>query len=627
MKLKNIMYTIKFKMAARCESAGRPNSKNEDSFLVNDNLTTGQWSAAGNASAMLFDTDREICLGGKGALMVVCDGMGGMNAGEVASSLAVETVRQWFSSGKLTDAVIASPETVKRHIEQTIIAADASIKREGAADREHEGMGSTIVLAWIIGKSVYVGWCGDSRAYRFNPADGLKQLSRDHSYVQELVDAKKLSEDLAFDHPNSNIITRSLGDPGKTARPDIRRYDLRENDVIFLCSDGLCGVVRDEEIEAVMRQNAGSMAALRDALWEAARNAPWHDNCTVELCRITSGGDAVAPGEQSRFNPERQPGQPVDRRSSEKRIRILLYIIIAALALALGVSVLCNVRNIPVPGITKAVTECGKPSEEKDEKNSELRMIVENLREISGFEVYNGKSIKNLLVFADTVDLSTAGLSKIDLSMYKEGIVNLKKRTLAAFDKRIADFAGKNPADTAEIKKVNKMIDEAFDKLTDTLHLKKILDKIEEIEKPAQRNNSQNVASGTPDKEKAIEAVIRKYYDLSAKKEFDALVNLFKIPVERFDDRNNLDKTALKESLKSAGDYGDNVEYKFDSIRYGQPDRNRTKVEFSLDIVVKKANGDVDATHFKSVELILNGNNKIIGVSIKPRLTQIKLQQ
>ena len=274
------MSNIKFIMAARCEAAGRPN--NEDNFQLTDDLSGDQWS---------FVTDTEVDLGEKGALLIVCDGMGGMNAGEVASKVAVETVKEWFASERLTEEVVAASESIVQHIEQAIVAADTQIKEEGATDKEKEGMGSTIVLAWVIGQSVFVGWCGDSRAYRFNPADGLKLLSHDHSYVQTLVDAGQLSAELAFDHPNSNIITQCLGDPRQAAEPDVREYPLHDGDVIMLCSDGLCGVLRDRVMEAVMRENPENMAACRDALWDAARNAGWYDNVTIGLCRIVSGSD------------------------------------------------------------------------------------------------------------------------------------------------------------------------------------------------------------------------------------------------------------------------------------------------------------------------------------------------
>ena len=272
MKTNNIL----FRMAARCEAAGRPN--NEDNYQLDDNLSDNSWG---------FTADAEVSLGEKGALLVVCDGMGGMNAGEVASDIAVKTIKEWFTTNKLTDAAVAAP---CKYITSAILAADAAIKAHSKTNPDTEGMGSTIVLAWLLGQKVYVGWCGDSRCYRFNPALGLERLSHDHSYVQELVDAGKLTEELAFDHPNNNIITRSLGDPRGAAQPDCKEFDLYNQDIILLCSDGLCGTLRDNEIAELIKQHQTSMQECRDALWDADEAAGWTDNTTIALAQIISGG-------------------------------------------------------------------------------------------------------------------------------------------------------------------------------------------------------------------------------------------------------------------------------------------------------------------------------------------------
>lgn len=287
MKTNNIL----FRMAARCEAAGRPN--NEDNYQLDDNLSDNSWG---------FTADAEVSLGEKGALLVVCDGMGGMNAGEVASDIAVKTIKEWFTTDKLTDAAIAAP---CKYISSAIVAADAAIKAHSKTNPDTEGMGSTIVLAWLLGQKVYVGWCGDSRCYRFNPALGLERLSHDHSYVQELVDAGKLTEELAFDHPNNNIITRSLGDPRGAAQPDCKEFDLYNQDIILLCSDGLCGTLRDNEIAELIKQHQTSMQECRDALWDADEAAGWTDNTTIALAQIISGGkDANAATPTANSNNE-----------------------------------------------------------------------------------------------------------------------------------------------------------------------------------------------------------------------------------------------------------------------------------------------------------------------------------
>ncbi len=306
MKTNNIL----FRMAARCEAAGRPN--NEDNYQLDDNLSDNSWG---------FTTDAEVSLGKKGALLVVCDGMGGMNAGEVASDIAVKTIKEWFTTEKLTDAAIAAP---CKYIASAIVAADAAIKAHSKTNPDTEGMGSTIVLAWLLGQKVYVGWCGDSRCYRFNPALGLERLSHDHSYVQELVDAGKLTEELAFDHPNNNIITRSLGDPRGAAQPDTKEFDLYNQDIILLCSDGLCGTLRDNEIAELIKQHQTSMQECRDALWDADEAAGWTDNTTIALAQIISGGkDANAAIQTASSNNEISTSK-AKLIAANKRLKLIL---------------------------------------------------------------------------------------------------------------------------------------------------------------------------------------------------------------------------------------------------------------------------------------------------------------
>ena len=313
---------IKFRLAARCEAAGRPN--NEDNFQVDENLNDKQWG---------FTSDKELDLGEKGALLVVCDGMGGMNAGEVASAIAVQTIKDCFSADKLSEDILANPA---KYIASSIVAADAAIKADAKAHPEHDGMGSTIVMAWLLGEKVYVGWCGDSRCYCYNPRNGLLRLSHDHSYVQELVDAGKLTEELAFDHPNSNIITRSLGDPSGAARPDVREFDLHNEDVIMLCSDGLCGCLRDNEIEEVIRNNQTSMEGCRDALWAADEAAGWHDNVTIAIAQVLSGASAAvvpsANGASNTFSGISN-SDVRDLQNQNKKLKRLIYGILSLLVL------------------------------------------------------------------------------------------------------------------------------------------------------------------------------------------------------------------------------------------------------------------------------------------------------
>lgn len=317
------MGEIKFRMAA-LTNVGRIRTNNEDNFLVDSDLSDDK---------CFFTQNEQKDLGEKGALLVVADGMGGMNAGEVASRLAVETIQEYFSAERLTAEVIRSRQSVEHYMKMTIVAADQAIKERSKKDVSTSGMGTTVVMAWLLKGQVYVAWCGDSRAYAWHPKTGLRQLSKDHSYVQELVDSGKLDEENAFDHPDSNIITRSLGDPRKTAEPDFRAEELYEGEMILLCSDGLCGMIRDREIEAVIRNNPEDMKVCGEALIAAALQAGGHDNVTVTLCRIVSGGKVPAA---LNVNTEKE-GEILTLPRKNKKI--LEYLLGGILILGLGIGI------------------------------------------------------------------------------------------------------------------------------------------------------------------------------------------------------------------------------------------------------------------------------------------------
>lgn len=276
------MSNIRFRIAAKTD-VGLVRTNNEDNFQVATDLSSDKMQWVNNA---------ECSLGMKGTLLVVADGMGGMNAGEVASELAIETIREYFSADRITDEVVKNRYTIEKYMNEAIIAADARIKQESRNNPQTRGMGTTIVVGWIFDGKLYVSWCGDSRAYIYNPQAGLHQITKDHSYVQSLVDKGSIPKEDAFDFPDSNIITRSLSDASAKAKPEslLRPYELCDNDIVLLCTDGLCGMIRDNEMEYVIRNNEHDMSVLVDELIRAACDAEGSDNITVCLCQILSGG-------------------------------------------------------------------------------------------------------------------------------------------------------------------------------------------------------------------------------------------------------------------------------------------------------------------------------------------------
>lgn len=266
-----------FKLFAGTDIGLRDN--NEDNFTVCPDLTKGEWVTPS-------DQQTVIPLGQSGCLMVVADGMGGQNAGEVASAIAISTVQEMFVPANLTGSVASKPDSAREFMKKVIVEADRRVKKHSSSHSEEEGMGSTIVMAWLLGSNIHIAWMGDSRAYSYLPKEGLKRLSKDHSYVQKLVDEGKLTEQQALEHPDSNVITRSLGDTSQKAKPDAATYPVQPGEIILLCSDGLCGFCNDEQICGIITQNQQDLPTCKEVLTEAALNADGSDNITIALLQI-----------------------------------------------------------------------------------------------------------------------------------------------------------------------------------------------------------------------------------------------------------------------------------------------------------------------------------------------------
>ena len=362
---------IKITIAARCEKAARDH--NEDNCLVCSNVASGIVDHAGDGTYL----SPQIDLGSMGCLLVLADGMGGMNAGEVASQLAVEAVRNFFSKDKLDEVSLGDDAQVSRLVWDAIVYADACIKSEAVTDPEKSGMGTTIVLLWILGHKAYIGWCGDSRIYRFNKKSKiLNQLSKDHSYVQMLVDQHQITEEEAFDHPDSNMIMRSLGDAFEEVNPEVLRpLNLTEDDVFMMCSDGLCGVLRNSEIRTIMTRASVEYPIKRlngwnDLLWEHARQAGWHDNVTTLLCHIGN----CQPAEDEAEVAKAEKGTRYNRKDPK------LYAIVALIAVAVVIGGIVAFLKVidkkssksDKPAVTEQVVDSTEAAMQKQQKQKEL---------------------------------------------------------------------------------------------------------------------------------------------------------------------------------------------------------------------------------------------------------------
>lgn len=275
------MSAVKFKLAAGT-NVGLLRQNNEDNFIVCPDLSSSQW--------LIPQDDAFADLGPYGALLVVADGMGGMNAGEVASAIAVETIQKLFTAEAL-EPVVNDDKLIQEFMTNVVKSADLNILNRSENDSSTQGMGTTVVMAWILGRRAYVCWCGDSRCYVLNHRNGLIRLSKDHSFVQELVDRGELAPEYASDHPLSNVITRCLGNTEKRAEPDVRVYELYDGDTIMLCSDGLSGLCQDELIANTIDEFSENPMECKNELISAALSNGGHDNVTVAVCKIHMDSD------------------------------------------------------------------------------------------------------------------------------------------------------------------------------------------------------------------------------------------------------------------------------------------------------------------------------------------------
>ena len=219
-------------------------------------------------------------------VFVVADGMGGAQAGEVASKIAIEAFEQGLPDS-------GSPE---QRLADRVREANRRIHERSQADHERAGMGTTLTAAYLDDAALAIAHVGDSRAYLFRNGS-LERLTEDHSLVEELVRQQKLTPEQAAEHPQRSIITRALG-PEETVEVDTWTYPVRAGDVLLLCSDGLTSMVAESRVAEILAA-AGSLTDAADALIDAANGAGGRDNITVVLFRLEDVGGDGATGDDA----------------------------------------------------------------------------------------------------------------------------------------------------------------------------------------------------------------------------------------------------------------------------------------------------------------------------------------
>ncbi|MDQ6420827.1 Stp1/IreP family PP2C-type Ser/Thr phosphatase [Paenibacillus sp. LHD-117] len=227
-------------------------------------------------------------LGGGIAIAVVADGMGGHQAGDVASQTAVDTFRGAFEQH--ADKQSLTEQEGKMLIRQAIAEANETIYAMASRNERYHNMGTTVVAALMLPGTAVIGHVGDSRAYRVGDG-GIQLLTMDHSLVNELVKSGQLSAEEAAHHPRRNVLTRAIGtDP--VVEIDVQSVDWSTDDVLLLCSDGLTNMVNEEQIVGVVADRSQELEAKADHLIQLALEGGGDDNITVVLLQEQPTGEA-----------------------------------------------------------------------------------------------------------------------------------------------------------------------------------------------------------------------------------------------------------------------------------------------------------------------------------------------
>lgn len=209
---------------------------------------------------------------------IVCDGMGGVNGGRIAAHIATDTMQQYFASQMRS----LQPGGEKSFIMRGFDITNRAVYEKATSDPEMMGMGTTGVCAYAGGGLAHVVHAGDSRAYLFHEGE-MRQITRDHSMVQQLVDSGKITREQAAQHPKKNLITRALGVSANIV-PEYNRCEIEVGDILLLCSDGLTNMISDEEIALVLREVPFFEAP--SILVDRALQAGGQDNITVLLMGV-----------------------------------------------------------------------------------------------------------------------------------------------------------------------------------------------------------------------------------------------------------------------------------------------------------------------------------------------------
>lgn len=256
---------------------GRTRDHNEDTFLVAD---------LGTSDALRASRREEHVISDRGMIFLVADGMGGAAAGELASEMAAVEIHRQMVDG-WTTAPLGNEETFATNLRRAVEAANGELHEYAVSHPEVRGMGTTATVVGVWGDRLYLAQIGDSRAYLIR-GDTTRQLTRDQSLTQRLVEVGELTEEEAETSERRNIILQALG-PDARVKVDLSWQMLQRGDLLIICSDGLSSVVRRDDIGAVAAE-AGDVQRMCERLVMMANERGGPDNITVVAVRFDGEG-------------------------------------------------------------------------------------------------------------------------------------------------------------------------------------------------------------------------------------------------------------------------------------------------------------------------------------------------
>ncbi len=219
-------------------------------------------------------------LGENFAWSLVCDGMGGTNGGDVASSIAIDEISKYLCTNLNNEL---STENIKTTMHNAVESANTKIFEKSCSDKLLSSMGTTVVLCLVRKKMLYAMYAGDSRVYLLSKEEGIKQITKDHSIVQEMVDRGEITKHDAKNHPQKNIITRALG-VDKDIELDYVEMELKKDDIVLLCTDGLTNEVDENDIYDICMNS--EISKIPEKLIRKANKSGGRDNITVSVTKI-----------------------------------------------------------------------------------------------------------------------------------------------------------------------------------------------------------------------------------------------------------------------------------------------------------------------------------------------------